>query len=739
MVNKKKHRFEVLKNKSAKTMRKHLVVLLLLMAVSFKWAKADEGMWLPYLLGQQTYNDMVKRGLKLTKEQLYSINKASIKDAIVIFGGGCTGEIVSNEGLIFTNHHCGYGAIAAASTVEHNYLKNGFYAKDKSQEISSPMLSVQFLVKVEDVTKQVEDAVKGLSGAERTAKEQAAYGEIVEKATAGTGYEAKVVPMYKANQYLLFVYERYTDIRLVGTPPESIGKFGGDTDNWEWPRHTGDFSIFRVYADKNGKPAPYSKDNVPLKPKHFLPVSIKGVKENDYAMIFGYPGGTNRYETSYGVELKNTVENPNTVNLRDVRLKAMFEQMKKDPAVKLQLASSYAGIANYWKFFDGETKQLEKYHVLEEKRKQEAAFAKWAQDKPEFANILNDYAANYKAWTPYAKGRVYLTEGILGSPVAGFASTLLQVEKALVTPNAPKDAVKNAVAAADKARKAFLESENKPSDEKILAATCQMFYNDIPKDQQPTAFYQELSSKYGNLSEDATYRKWAANLMANTMIFNDAKWDAFVKNPDAVSLQADPAFAYASAFVKNYTGKYLPLYNQFVMKNNDLGREYLKGIMQMQPNANRYPDANFTMRVSYGQVKPYSPRDAVNYDYVCTMKGVIEKYVPGDYEFDLPAGYLDLYNKKDFGQYKDAKRNDVVVCFITTNDITGGNSGSPVINGNGELIGLAFDGNYEALSHKIQFDSNYNRTICVDVRYVLWCIDKLGGASNIIRELKIVK
>ncbi|SHM34935.1 Peptidase S46 [Chitinophaga jiangningensis] len=720
-------------------MRKHLVVLLLLMAVSIKWAKADEGMWLPYLLGQQTYNDMVKRGLKLTKEQLYSINKASIKDAIVIFGGGCTGEIVSNEGLIFTNHHCGYGAIASASTVEHNYLKNGFYAQNKSQEISSPMLSVQFLVKVEDVTKQVEDAVKGLSGAERTAKEQSGYAEIIEKATAGTGYEAKVVPMYKANQYLLFVYERYTDIRLVGTPPESIGKFGGDTDNWEWPRHTGDFSIFRVYADKNGKPAPYSKDNVPLKPKHFLPVSIKGVKENDYAMIFGYPGGTNRYETSYGVELKNTVENPNTVNLRDVRLKAMFEQMKKDPAVKLQLASSYAGIANYWKFFDGETKQLEKYHVLEDKRKQEAAFAKWAQDKPEFANILNDYAANYKAWTPYAKGRVYLTEGILGSPVAGFASTLLQVEKALVTPNAPKDAVKNAVAAADKARKAFLEGENKPSDEKILAATCQLYYNDIPKDQQPTAFYQELSSKYGSLTEDATYRKWAANLMANTMIFSDAKWEAFVKNPDAVTLQADPAFAYASAFVKNYTGKYLPLYNQFVSKNNDLGREYLKGIMQMQPNANRYPDANFTMRVSYGQVKPYSPRDAVNYDYVCTMKGVIEKYVPGDYEFDLPANYVDLYNKKDFGQYKDPKRNDVVVCFITTNDITGGNSGSPVINGNGELIGLAFDGNYEALSHKIQFDSNYNRTICVDVRYVLWCIEKLGGAKNIINELKIVK
>lgn len=720
-------------------MRKKLLVLLLLLGVSIKWAKADEGMWLPYLLGQQTYNDMVKKGLKLTKEQLYSINKASLKDAIVIFGGGCTGEIVSNEGLIFTNHHCGYGAIAAASSVEHNYLKNGFYAKNKQEEIASSQLSVQFLVRVEDVSKQVEETLKGLNGAERAQKEQQAYSEIISKAIANTGYEAKVVPMFKGNQYLLFVYERYKDIRLVGTPPESVGKFGGDTDNWEWPRHTGDFSIFRVYTGKDGKPAPYAADNVPLKPKHFLPVSIKGVKENDYAMIFGYPGGTNRYETSYGVKLKTSVENPSVVNLREVRLKAMFEQMKKDPAVKLQLASSYAGIANYWKFFDGETKQLEKHGVLADKQKQEAAFAKWAQDKPEFANVLSDYEAAYKAWTPYAKQRTYLNEGILGSPVASFAASLTGVERALVTPGAAKDAVKQAVEAADKARKAFIESENKPSDQKILAATCHMYYTDISKDQQPIGFYDALKAKYGSLDEDKTYNTWAASLMANTFIFDDAKWNAFVANPDAVTLQNDPVFAYTSAFIKNYVSKYLPLYNQFNTKINDLGRVYLKGVMQMSPNANRYPDANFTMRLSYGQVKPYSPRDAVHYDYVTTMKGVIEKYVPGDYEFDLPENYIDLYNKKDFGQYKDAKRNDIVVGFITTNDITGGNSGSPVINANGELIGLAFDGNYEALSHKIQFDSEYNRTICVDVRYVLWCIDKLGGAKNIINELKLVK
>ncbi|WP_343669580.1 S46 family peptidase [Chitinophaga sp.] len=718
-------------------MKKKVLLLLLLLAVKF--AKADEGMWLPYLLGQQVYNDMVQKGLKLTKEQLYSINKASVKDAIIIFGGGCTGEIVSNQGLIFTNHHCGYDAIATASTVEHNYLKNGFYAQTKTQEIPAAGLTVQFLVRVDDVTKKMEDALQGLTGQDRMKKQQTAIGEIVTEATNGTGYEAKVLPLFKGNQFLLFVYERYKDIRLVGAPPESIGKFGGDTDNWEWPRHTGDFSVFRVYANKDGKPAEYSADNVPLKPKYFLPVSIKGIKENDYAMIFGYPGGTNRYESSEGVKLKIDVENPAIVNLRSVRLKYMFDQMKKDPAIKLKLASYYAGVANYWKFYDGETKQLLKYKVEEQKQQQESAFVKWAQGKPEFEHIFADYTQTYKEWTPYAKHRIYINEGIMGSPLAAFAASLQAVEKAMVQPGTSADVIAKSIQAADKARTAFLEEEDKTSDQRILAATCRMFYTDVPAAQHPIGFYDAVKAKFGSLDEDNTYRLWAAALMSSTMIMNDARWKAFIEHPDAVTLQQDPAFAYSSAFVRNWSSKYVPLYNQFVTKINDLGRAYLKGLMQMEPNKKWYPDANFSMRLTYGQVKPYTPRDAVSYDYVCTMKGVLEKYKPGDYEFDLPANYIDLYNKKDFGQYKDARKNDIVTCFITTNDITGGNSGSPVLNGNGELIGLAFDGNYEALSHKIQFDPVYNRTICVDIRYVLWCIDKLGGAPNIVSELKLVK
>ncbi len=720
-------------------MKKFFAAVVL--SITILKASADEGMWLPMLLGEQVYNDMVKRGLKLTKEQLYSINKSSLKDAILIFGGGCTGEIVSSEGLIFTNHHCGYSAIAGASTVEHNYLRDGFYAFNKEQEIKST-LTVQFLDRIVDVTKDVEDAVKGLSWNDRVAKLPEVMKSITDKvADKENGLEGRIYSMFKGNQYIMYVYKRYRDIRLVGAPPESVGKFGGDTDNWEWPRHTGDFSVFRVYGSKDGKPADYSTDNVPLKPKHFLPVSIKGFKDGDYAMIYGYPGGTNRYETSYGIKLKNEIENPSLVALRDMRLKYMYEQMIKDPAVKLKLASNYAGIANYWKFFDGETKQLLKFKTQQQKEEYEKQFTAWAKGKPEYENIMSDYAKNYAAWTPYSKMRQYLNEGVLGSPLAAFAASLVSLEDKLMKASTSSADLKKALDAASANRKAFLEGEDLPSDEKILAAVAMMYYNDVDKSQHPIGFYESMKANFGSLKEESTFKNWAKAVFAGTMFLDDAKWNAFVEKPEAVTLQNDGAFAFGAGFLKNYTGKYASLYTAFLNKNAELGRAYMKGIMEMNPAAVKkmYPDANFSMRVSYGNVKSYRPRDAVFYDYVCTAKGILEKYVPGDYEFDLPARQIELLKKKDFGQYIDKAKNDLVVTFITTNDITGGNSGSPVIDGNGNLIGLAFDGNYEALSHKIAFDKDLNRTICVDVRYVLWCIDKLGGASNIIKELKLVK
>lgn len=721
-------------------MRKIFITIAFSFLLVFK-SFADEGMWLPLLLGQQVYNDMVKKGLKLTKEQLYSINKASLKDAIVIFGGGCTGEIVSAEGLIFTNHHCGYDAIASSSTVDHNYLRDGFYSKNKNEEIPTD-LTVQFLLRIEDITKEVFDSLGNLEGADR-AKKQAAVLAAINKRMSdpSQNIETRVSALFKGNQFFAFVYQRFTDVRLVGAPPESVGKFGGDTDNWEWPRHTGDYSIFRVYTNTEGKPAKYAAENKPMKPKWFLPVSLKGVKDGDFAMTWGYPGSTNRYETSYGVALSTEINNPTLVKLREVRLKYMLEEMKKDPAIKLQMASSYASIANYWKFYDGETKQLLKYDVYGQKKKTEEAFIKWAADKPQYKDIFSEWGKTYDAWKKYAKHRMYINEGIFGSSLMGFAVSLTSVENALVKQGSTQADVKKALDAANEYRTSFLKEENKTSDENILAAVLKMYYEDVVKDQHPVGLYGNIKAKYGSLDDEATYKKLAKEIFNNTIIFDDAKWNAFVEKPDANTLQSDPAFYYANAFYTNYVTKYAPYFQQFTAKNNDLGRLYLKGIMEMNPAKAKmmYPDATFTMRVSYGAVKSYRPGDAVFYDYVTTSKGLLEKYKAGDYEFDLPSKQIDLLKKKDFGQYIDKSRNDMVIGFITTNDITGGNSGSPVINGNGELLGLAFDGNYEALSHKMAFDKDLNRTICVDIRYVLWCIDKLGGASNIIKELKLVK
>jgi hypothetical protein len=721
-------------------MKKFFVAVVL--SVSLLKASADEGMWLPMLLGEQVYNDMVKRGLKLTKEQLYSINKSSLKDAIISFSGFCTGEIVSSEGLIFTNHHCGYGAIAAASSVEHNYLRDGFYAYNKQQEIQSNGLYALFLDRIEDVTKMVEEGVKGLAWADRLKKLPEVYKSITDKvANAEEGLEGRIFSMFRGNQYILYVFKRYRDIRLVAAPPESVGKYGGDTDNWEWPRHTGDFSVFRVYASKDGKPAAFSPENVPLKPKHFLPVSIKGFKDGDYAMIYGYPGSTNRYETSYGIKLKNEIENPSLVALRDMRLKYMYAEMIKDPATKLKLADNYASVANYWKFFEGETKQLVKFKTQQQKEKTEQQFLTWAKGKPEYENLMTEYAKNYQAWTPYSKMRQYNNEGILGSPLAAFAATLISLDDKLLKANTPAAELKKAIAAATENRKAYKENADIVSDEKILSTVCMMYYNDVDKSQHPIGFYESLKANYGSLKEEATFKKYAKDVFALTMLLDDAKWDAFAANPTAVTLEEDPAFKYAAAFIKNYNSKYASLYDVFLSKNAELGRTYLKGIMEMNPAAAKkiYPDANSSMRVSFGNVKSYRPKDAVFYDYVCTAKGLLEKYKPGDYEFDLPAKQVELLQKRDFGQYIDKAKNDLVVTFITTNDITGGNSGSPVLDASGNLIGLCFDGNYEALSHKIAFDKDLNRTICVDVRYVLWCLDKLGGATNLIKELKLVK
>ncbi|MDX2172586.1 MAG: S46 family peptidase [Bacteroidota bacterium] len=717
-------------------MKKIALVLISVFFLNFL-TKADEGMWLPQLLGDKVYADMVKKGLKLTKEQLYSINKNSIKDAIVLFGPGCTAEIVSKEGLLFTNHHCGYNDIAAASSVAHNYLKDGFWAKSKNEEIACPGLTVQFLVKMEDVTAKVQEKIKDLKPTEVAAKLPAILAELSTKAAEGTGYEVRISSFFKGNQFLQFTYQRFKDVRLVGTPPESIGKFGGDTDNWEWPRHTGDFSIFRVYMGKDGKPSEYKEENIPYVPKHFLPVSIKGVKDGDYSMIFGYPGGTNRYETSFGVKLKVDIENPNTVSLRDTRLKFMLAEMMRDPAVKIQLAGNYAQVANYWKFFFGETQQLIKHNVIGLKESQEVKFTEWAKTKPEYDNLFTKIKNTYDNWRPYSKHRVYIAEGILGSPLLAFANNLKALDNAIAT-NKSADEITKISTALKTAYDKFNKAENIASDKNILGAVIKLFYNDIDADQRPQAFYTNLKT-YGALESDETYMKFSKQVFETTFLLNKEAWANFIAKPDTAFLHKDIAYKTATAFTDNYNQNYNKFFLDFNANTYALNNLYLKGILEMRNDKNMYPDANQTMRISYGNVKSYDPKDGLHCKEICTVKGIMEKYKPNDYEFDVPAKLIELIKNKDYGQYVDKQTGDVVVSFISNNDITGGNSGSPVLNGKGELIGLAFDGNYEALSHKLAVDKDLNRTISLDIRYMLFIVDKLGGAKNIIDELTLIK
>ncbi len=524
---------------------------------------------------------------------------------------------------------------------------------------------------------------------------------------------------------------------MVGTPPKSLGKFGGDTDNWMWPRHTADFSIFRVYANKDNKPAKYSKDNVPYKPKKFLPVNIAGVENNDYAMIMGYPGRTNRYETSYGVDLAVNETNPAIVGLRDARLAIMRKYMRQDKAVNLKLASSYAGIANYWKYFIGQTEQLKRLNVVADKQKQEEEFNAWAQkDRKSSKNLISNFAKTYAAYRPYAKQNIYLSEGIAAPAISKLAARAATIKKALQ--EGKKDDAAKAVAGLKALKANLMESYVAPVDEEILAKTMEMYYNDIPSSQQPPIFNAVIFKKYPNDKNGAAFTQYAKYLVENTFLLNDAKFNQFVNAPNLEVLQNDPAVQYMEAFLDNQDAKFKEKTEEYNIQKTALAKDYIAGLMQMNPNKNWYPDANSTMRVTYGSVAGYEPQDAVKYDYYTTMEGLLAKYKPGDYEFDLPKDFLELASVGDFGQYANAD-GKLVTCFVTNNDITGGNSGSPIINANGELLGLAFDGNWEAMSGDIAFDKEYKRTIAVDIRFVLWIVDAVGGAQNLIDEMKIVK
>jgi hypothetical protein len=710
-----------------KNMFRSLIALLL---ISTFQVKADEGMWMPLLLKKYNYEKMQQLGLKLTPEQLYDVNNSSMKDAIVWFNGGCTGEIVSDKGLVLTNHHCGYDAIASLSTPKDNILDNGFWAKDFKEERPKPGMWVSIVQRMEDVTDKVQAELKNVEEKDRPAKLQEVFKKIADAAKEGTHYDALVREMFKGNAYYLFILEKFTDIRLVGTPPQSIGKFGGDPDNWIWPRHTGDFSMFRIYANKDNKPAAYSADNVPYKPKHSLPVSMKGVQEGDYAMIMGFPGRTNRYEFSQGIQLAQDKVNPTIVSLRDIRLKAWKEIMDKSEQDRLLLSAQYAQVANYWKYFIGQTEQLKRLKVVEYKQEEEKRFAAFAAGKDEYQQVLPNVQKAYDAYAPYALQRIFLGEGILAVSINQVALSMYPYATAKDTAAANK-----AISSGKQNIDGYYEEFFASADEKILVQILSKYYNEIPKDQQ--APYMAVILKKGKTPEEA-FKKFAAEVYQKSIFASKEKYEAFLSKPSAKVLEKDPAFAMTKSFYEHYLNNYKSKVDEFNAATAKEGRLFVKGLMAMQPNRTFYPDANSSLRLTYGTVQSYDPKDGVHYSYYTTLDGVMEKHNPNDFEFNAPQRLRDLYKAKNFGQYAlpDGK---LPVGFITNNDITGGNSGSPVINGNGELIGLAFDGNWEAMSGDIVFDAKYKRTISVDIRYVLFLIDKYGEASNIINEMKIVR
>lgn len=713
------------------------LLLSIVAAFTLVSVRADEGMWLPYLIGKN-YDEMKRLGLKLSKEDLYSINHSSLKDAIVQFNGGCTAEMISGNGLLLTNHHCGYGAIAGLSSVEKNYLDNGFWAKNKMEELPAPNMNVIFLESMEDVTDEVMKYVGSATGNEYTKKFNEIAKQIEKRASKNGKLVASVKEYFNGNQIILLTYKRYTDIRLVGTPPKSLGKYGGDTDNWIWPRHTADFSMFRVYASSDNEPAPYSAANVPYVPKKYLPISIKGVEEGDYAMIFGYPGRTNRYEVASGVSQAINEVNPSIVKIREERLAIMRKHMDQDKAVYLKMTSLYQRISNYWKYFIGQTEQLKRNKVVAKKQRQEARFNEWAENNSkEYEGLIDEYDGIYAAYEPYAKHVTYYSEAFRAPALSRIAASMEPLAKALERGVTNEDSLKKYTKVIGGMYKSAIADFDYATDKELFSAMTKMYYQDVPRNQMPKVYESLIFKKYSATNKDKAIESFTADVYKNSFMLDSNKMEAFLKNPSLMQLNNDLAFQYATSFVGNYEEILKPQVEKFGNQKKELSKKYVKGLMEMQDGKLFYPDANSTMRISYGQVLSYTPQDAVYYDYYTTIDGLMAKYKPYDHEFDLPDEFIELYNNKDYGRWADERDGKIRTCFITNNDITGGNSGSPVINGKGELIGLAFDGNWEAMSGDIAFDKKYKRTICVDSRFILFIIDKLGNAPNLIREMDI--
>ncbi|NVO09962.1 MAG: S46 family peptidase [Bacteroidales bacterium] len=696
--------------------------------------KADEGMWLLTLLNQLNIKQMKEEGLKLSAEDIYSINSSCLKDAVVIFGNGCTGEIISEQGLILTNHHCGYGSIQKHSSPAHDYLKDGFWAKTLEEEIPTPGLSVTFLVRLEDVTSQVNAAITvQMTEQERERAIEKVSDELSKKAKEGNSYNAIVKNYFGGNQFYLIVSEVFNDVRMVGAPPSSIGKYGADTDNWMWPRHTGDFSMFRVYASKENKPAEYSNNNVPYKSKKALTISIKGVKKDDFAMILGYPGRTQRYMTSSEIETQINITNKNRIYIRGIRQGILLNDMIADRAVNIKYASKYSSSTNAWKKAIGQNKSLKRLKVIEAKKESEKMFTEWVsqdnQRKEKYGEALKMIEQSVAGNKNYTYVSQYITEALSrGIEIFSMADKTLRLYELLKLND--QDSIGKRLLRLKRDVKKFYKDYNMPTDKKVASAMLKTFYDNVDKTYYPD-FFNTIATDF-----QGDFVKYSDFLFSKSIFSDSIKVNEFLAAPTSVILENDPAFiASKSISVKDKEIKKLQEPFEFLYKKGQ--RLYIAGVLEMNPEKAMYPDANSTMRLTYGQVKDYYPMDAVHYEFLTTLDGVMEKEDPDNWEFVVPNKLKELYKAKDYDRY--GENGKMPVAFITTNDITGGNSGSPVLNAKGELIGIAFDGNWEAMSGDIVFEKQLQRTINVDIRYVLFIVDKYAGATRLINEMKILQ
>lgn len=715
-------------------MKKINLLVVAMFILSLFPMKADEGMWLLPLLEKMNGKKMAEMGFTLTPEDIYSINHSSLKDAIVQFGGGCTGEIVSKNGLLFTNHHCGYGSIQKLSSVEHNYLKDGFWAMSLEEELPAAGLTVTFLESFTDVTKQMEKAVKRAKNTQERDSLFAAEAKKLEtKAVGDNKYiTAQVQSFYGGNTYYLIVYKTYRDVRFVGAPPSSIGKFGADTDNWMWPRHTGDFSVFRVYADKDNNPAPYSPDNVPYTPKNFLKVSLKGVEEGDPTIIMGYPGRTNRFMTRSELVEQRDLSNAIAIKLRGIRQEVLMADMEADPKIMIQYASKYSGSSNGWKKWIGMNETFAKLDVEERRAEEEAKFTEWVNQNPK---RVEKYGKALQKINEAVEGRadayallLRTSESVGRIEISSAASRVLRVLDGIK--NATEETEKQALQKRlDATLDAFYKDYSVSTDRKVAKAMIKVYLDEVCADNRAD-FVKVIESEFGG-DVDAYVDH----------IFDHSVFVCKEKVAQAVSSGADLSGDPAVKLYKSVSDVQPALYAAYTKDAEKFAegkKEYIAGTLEMRKGEAIYPDANFTMRLTYGSVLPYSPRDAVQYLHYTTLDGVMEKEDPTNWEFEVPARLKELWKNQDFGQYA-LPNGKMPVCFLSNNDITGGNSGSPILNGRGELIGLAFDGNWESMSSDIIFEPDLQRCINVDVRYVLFIIDKFGGAGYLLDEMEIVR